>query len=49
LEQLVKDSQLTKQQLQEMNHNLEELGVQKELILKEIEGLAKEKQVGLAG
>ncbi|RIA88874.1 hypothetical protein C1645_739054 [Glomus cerebriforme] len=49
MEKLIKDSQLTKQQLQEIQHNLKELSVQKELIIKEIEGLAKEKQAGLAG
>jgi hypothetical protein len=48
-EKLIKDSLLTKQQLQEMQYNLKEMDVQKELIIKEIEGLAKEKQAGLAG
>jgi len=49
MEQLIKDSLLTKQQLQEMQYDLKEMNVQKELIIKEIEGLAKEKQAGLAG
>jgi hypothetical protein len=49
MEQLIKDSQLTKQKVQEMQYNLKEMNVQKELIIKEIEGLAKEKQAGLAG
>ena len=49
IEKLIKDSSLTKQQLQEMQQNLKEMNVQKELIIKEIEGLAKEKQAGLAG
>jgi hypothetical protein len=49
MEQLIKDSQSTKQQLQEMQRGLKEMNVQKELIIKEIEGLAKEKQAGLAG
>ena len=49
MEQLMKDAQLTKQQLKEMQYDLEEMNVQKELIIKEIEGLAEEKQAGLAG
>lgn len=49
MEQLIKNSRFTKQQLQEIQHNLSEMNVQKELIIKEIEGLAKEKQAGLAG
>ncbi|GBC03839.1 hypothetical protein RclHR1_05350013 [Rhizophagus clarus] len=49
MEQIIRDSQFTKQKLQEMQHSLSEMNVQKELIIKEIEGLAKEKQAGLAG
>jgi hypothetical protein len=49
MEQLIKDSRFTKQQLQEMQHSLSVMNVQKELNIKEIEGLAKEKQAGLAG
>jgi hypothetical protein len=45
----MKDAQLTKQELQDMQLGLKEMSVQKELIIKEIEGLAKEKQAGLAG
>ncbi|CAI2162773.1 13429_t:CDS:10 [Funneliformis geosporum] len=48
-DQLIKDSSLTKQKLQEMQNELREMNMQKELIIKEIEGLAKEKQAGLAG
>ncbi|CAG8654338.1 14035_t:CDS:2 [Funneliformis caledonium] len=48
-DQLIKDSSLTKQMLQEMQNELREMNMQKELIIKEIEGLAKEKQAGLAG
>lgn len=49
VQQFIKDSQLTRQHLNELENNLKELSVQKELIIKEIEGLANEKQAGLAG
>ncbi|KAG9302849.1 hypothetical protein G9A89_009626 [Geosiphon pyriformis] len=45
--QMVKDSKLVKQELEEMKQGLKELNVQKELVIKEIEGLVKEKQAGL--
>nr|CAG8576089.1 3547_t:CDS:2 [Entrophospora candida] len=47
VQQFIKDSQLTRQHLNELENNLKELSVQKELIIKEIEGLANEKQADL--
>jgi len=49
MQQFINDSNLTKEKLEEMQYNLQEMNVQKELIIKEIEGLAKGKQAGLAG
>ncbi|CAG8509180.1 3151_t:CDS:10 [Ambispora leptoticha] len=49
MEKMIRDSQIVKKELDEMKTSLKELDVQKELIIKEIEGLAKEKQAGLAG
>ncbi|CAG8569823.1 11978_t:CDS:10 [Diversispora eburnea] len=49
IEQMLKDSQSAKQQLQELQNNLKEMSLQKEMMISEIELLAREKQAGLAG
>jgi hypothetical protein len=48
-DRMIKDFQSLKLQLGEMRNTLKDLNVQKNLLLKEIEGLTKEKDDGLAG
>ncbi|CAG8566352.1 9294_t:CDS:2 [Paraglomus brasilianum] len=47
-DRMIKDSQALKLQLEEMRSTLKDLSMQKELLLKEIEGLTKEKEDGVA-
>ncbi|CAG8512500.1 2228_t:CDS:10 [Acaulospora colombiana] len=49
IEQMIQDSRTSRQQLQELQNSLKEMGLQKEMMIREIELLVMEKQAGLAG
>ena len=48
LENIIEESHALNSELEETKRNLEAMSLQRELMIKEIEGLANEKQTGLA-